>query len=49
VVVLESYRELVAHKDHHLRMTTRAFLSFMGLRDLADLPPLTSQANEVPA
>jgi chromosome segregation and condensation protein ScpB len=27
--------------QHHLLVTTRAFLELMGLRDLADLPPLT--------
>ena len=34
---------LVAHNQHHLLVTTRAFLELMGLRDLADLPPLASQ------
>ena len=33
-------RGLVAHNEHHLLVTTRAFLDLMGLRDLADLPML---------
>jgi len=32
---------LVTHNEHHLLVTTRAFLELTGLRDLADLPPLT--------
>jgi chromosome segregation and condensation protein ScpB len=31
---------LVEFDQHHLLVTTRAFLDFAGLRDLADLPPL---------
>jgi len=31
----------VVHNDHHLLVTTRAFLELMGFRDLADLPPLS--------
>jgi len=31
---------LIAHNPHHLFATTRAFLEFAGLRDLADLPAL---------
>ena len=33
-------RGLVEFDQHHLLVTTRAFLDFAGLRDLADLPPL---------
>jgi segregation and condensation protein B len=33
-------RGLVAHNQHHLLVTTPAFLDLAGLRDLADLPPL---------
>ena len=33
-------RGLVAHNAHHLLVTTRAFLEFAGLRELADLPDL---------
>jgi segregation and condensation protein B len=33
-------RGLVAFDQHHLIVTTRAFLDLAGLRDLADLPPL---------
>ena len=33
-------RGLIAHNQHHLFVTTRAFLELTGLRDLADLPPL---------
>ena len=33
-------RGLVAHNQHHLLVTTTAFLALAGLRDLADLPPL---------
>jgi chromosome segregation and condensation protein ScpB len=32
-------RGLVAVDQHHLLVTTRAFLDFAGLRDLADLTP----------
>ena len=35
-------RGLIEHNPHHLFVTTRAFLDLMGLRDLADLPPLGS-------
>jgi hypothetical protein len=31
-------RGLVVHNEHHLLVTTRAFLDLAGLRDLADLP-----------
>jgi len=34
-------RGLVAHNQHHLLVTTRAFLDYLGLRDLTDLPPLS--------
>ncbi|MBV9169493.1 MAG: SMC-Scp complex subunit ScpB, partial [Chloroflexi bacterium] len=34
-------RGLIAHNPHHLFVTTRAFLEFVGLRDLADLPTLS--------
>ena len=33
-------RELVALNEARMCVTTRAFLDFAGLRDLADLPPL---------
>ncbi len=33
-------RGLVEHNQHHLLVTTRAFLALASLRDLADLPPL---------
>jgi segregation and condensation protein B len=33
-------RGLVAFDQHHLMVTTRAFLDLAGLRDLADLPQL---------
>jgi hypothetical protein len=33
-------RGLVAFDQHHLLVTTRTFLEFAGLRDLADLPAL---------
>jgi segregation and condensation protein B len=39
-------RGLVQHTPHHLLVTTRAFLDLMGLRDLADLPPLPSLERE---
>jgi len=32
---------LIEHNRHHLLVTTRAFLEFAGLRDLADLAPLS--------
>jgi segregation and condensation protein B len=35
-------RNLVEHNQHHLLVTTRAFLELASLRDLADLPPLES-------
>jgi segregation and condensation protein B len=34
-------RGLVAHNQHHLLVTTRVFLDYLGLRDLTDLPPLS--------
>ena len=37
-------RRLVEHNQHHLLVTTQAFLDYLGLRDLADLPPLRSGA-----
>jgi segregation and condensation protein B len=33
-------RELITRNQHGLFVSTRAFLEVMGLRDLADLPPL---------
>ncbi len=33
-------RGLIEHNAHHLLVTTRAFLEFAGVRDIADLPPL---------
>ena len=39
-------RGLVGFNQHHLLVTTRAFLDFAGLRDLADLPPLPDLAAE---
>jgi segregation and condensation protein B len=33
-------RQLIALDDHRLFSTTPAFLTYLGLRDLADLPPL---------
>ena len=33
-------RQLIALDDHRLFTTTPAFLKYLGLRDLADLPPL---------
>ena len=35
-------RGLIAHNPQHLFVTTRAFLALAGLRDLVDLPPLSS-------
>jgi segregation and condensation protein B len=35
-------RQLVEHNQHHLLVTTSAFLDYLGLRDLADLPSLPS-------
>jgi segregation and condensation protein B len=39
-------RELVALNEARLCVTTRAFLDFAGLRDLADLPPLQDLAGD---
>jgi segregation and condensation protein B len=39
-------RELVALNEARLCVTTRAFLDFAGLRDLADLPPLQDLASD---
>lgn len=39
-------RGLVVFDEHHLLVTSRAFLDFAGLRDLADLPPLPDLAAE---
>ena len=36
-------RRLVEHNQHHLLVTTRAFLDLLGLRDLADLPSLVGE------
>jgi chromosome segregation and condensation protein ScpB len=36
-------RGLIAHNQHRLFVTTRAFLELLGLRDLADLPPLAGE------
>jgi segregation and condensation protein B len=36
-------RGLVAHTEHYLLVTTRVCLDLLGLRDLADLPPLDAQ------
>ncbi|MBV9544702.1 MAG: SMC-Scp complex subunit ScpB [Chloroflexi bacterium] len=33
-------RGLIEHNQHHLLITTTAFLKYLGLRDLADLPAL---------
>ena len=33
-------RGLIAYNPHHLFVTTQAFLSFVGLRDLSELPKL---------
>ncbi|MBV9174377.1 MAG: SMC-Scp complex subunit ScpB [Chloroflexi bacterium] len=33
-------RGLIAHNPHHLFVTTRGFLEFAGINDLADLPQL---------
>jgi segregation and condensation protein B len=35
-------RQLIALDAHRLFTTTRTFLEYFGLRDLADLPPLAS-------
>ena len=35
-------RQLVAHNQHHLLVTTHAFLDLFGFSDLAALPPLTT-------
>jgi chromosome segregation and condensation protein ScpB len=32
--------QLIALDDHRLFSTTPAFIKYLGLRDLADLPPL---------
>ena len=39
-------RELVTLNEARLCVTTRAFLDFAGLRDLADLPPLQDLASD---
>ena len=39
-------REFVALNEARLCVTTRAFLDFAGLRDLADLPPLLDLASD---
>jgi segregation and condensation protein B len=38
-------RGLIAVDDHRLFTTTPAFLQYLGLRDLADLPPLADPGN----
>jgi segregation and condensation protein B len=40
-------RGLIAHNQHHLFVTTRAFLDLMSLRDLADLPSLAPDAGSL--
>jgi chromosome segregation and condensation protein ScpB len=40
-------RQLVALNQAQLFVTTRSFLDFAGLRDLADLPPLEDAEGEV--
>ena len=42
-------RRLIALDDHRLFTTTPAFLEYLGLRDLADLPPLSSLVDDEPA
>ncbi|MBV9599255.1 MAG: SMC-Scp complex subunit ScpB, partial [Chloroflexi bacterium] len=37
-------RRLIEHNQHHLLVTTQGFLDYLGLRELADLPPLPSAA-----
>jgi segregation and condensation protein B len=39
-------RQLIALDDHRLFTTTPAFLKYLGLRDLADLPPLPDLKTE---
>jgi len=39
-------RGLVVFDEHHLLVSTRAFLDLAGLRDLADLPPLLDPESE---
>jgi chromosome segregation and condensation protein ScpB len=39
-------RRLIALDDHRLFSTTPAFLTYLGLRDLADLPPLSEMETE---
>ena len=39
-------RELVALNEARMCVTTRAFLDFAGLRDLAHLPPLQDLASD---
>ena len=39
-------RQLVALDEQHLFVTTPAFLEYLGLRDLADLPPLPDLESE---
>jgi segregation and condensation protein B len=39
-------RDLLAFDQHRLLVTTRVFLEFAGLRDLADLPSLQNLATE---
>ena len=40
-------RQLIALDEHRLFSTTPAFLKYLGLRDLADLPPLPEMQTEV--
>ena len=39
-------RQLITLDDHRLFSTTPAFLKYLGLRDLADLPPLQDLASD---
>jgi chromosome segregation and condensation protein ScpB len=39
-------RQLIALDEHHLFTTTPAFLKYLGLRGLADLPPLPELETE---
>jgi chromosome segregation and condensation protein ScpB len=39
-------RQVIALDDHRLLITTPAFLKYLGLRDLADLPPLPETDSE---
>jgi chromosome segregation and condensation protein ScpB len=41
------HRQLIALDAHRLFSTTPAFLKYVGLRDLADLPPLPELETEL--